>query len=243
MGIFDKFFGGGGAEVDVDQLKEIAQMEQELNRKNLYGLFSGWEYKQGEDGTWGQHQTLNPALQGGMDSLMSRMSSPSESYSSPSQLNQLLDARMANQFDRSGLTGGNAPDPSQYGPSSASQMQPQQGPGQQMMPGGNQMPAQPQGPQGPQGPGGGIGGMFGPGGGADAGMNDRRDMAQQGGFMSKMFGGGQPRPGMMDQIKGNYEPGQGAGTPMQNLSRALQGRPELEGADESPFSKMMGMFG
>ena len=91
MGIFDKLFGGGGAEVDVDQLKEIMQMEQDLNRKNQYGLFGGWEYKQGEDGTWGQHQTLNPALQGGMDSLMGRMSSPSESYSSPSQLNQLLD--------------------------------------------------------------------------------------------------------------------------------------------------------
>jgi hypothetical protein len=52
-----------------------------------------------------------------------------------------------------------------------------------------------------------------------------------------------PRPGFMQQIKGDYEPGQGESTAMQNLSRALQGRPELEGADQSPYSQMKSMLG
>ena len=278
MGIFSSLLGGGGAEVDVDQLMEIMQMEQEMNRKNQYGLFGGWEQRQGEDGIWGQHQTINPALQGGLDDLMSRMGGgESEGYSSPSQLNQLLDARMANQFDRSGISQQNAPDPNQYGPSSSSQYgAPQQGPGQPMMPG--QAQPQPGGPQpGPQGPqpgggvgglgdmfgpgqkgqardmsmggpgmGGGIGGMFGAGGGADGSMAPQA--AEGAGMMQNMMAakgrGRQPRPGFMQQIKGNYEPGQGAGTPMQNLSRALQGRPELEQEESgpSPFQNMMGMF-
>jgi hypothetical protein len=125
MGILRKLFGGSisGGEVDWDELRKMMSYSAKLNRYDDTGLFSGSKWTENPDGSWAREQTINPALQGGLDRIMGRASGGmGDPYSAPSQFSQLLDAKMANQMQRHGIgQGGAAPDPSVYGPPSASQ--------------------------------------------------------------------------------------------------------------------------
>jgi len=71
-------------------------------------------------------------LQQGFDSLIYNANNQSQRYASPPQFASLLDAKMANQFDRHGITWGSGPDQDKYGPPSGNRMfgTPPQGPGQ-----------------------------------------------------------------------------------------------------------------
>jgi hypothetical protein len=126
MGILRTLFGGSvsGGKVDWDELRKMMEYQADLNRYTDVGLFGGSEWEEGEDGQWTRRQTINPALQSGLDRIMGRTApgGMGDPYSAPSQFSQLLDAKMANQMQRHGIgQGGAAPDPSVYGPPSASQ--------------------------------------------------------------------------------------------------------------------------
>ena len=191
MGILRDLFGGkvSGGKIDWDDLRKMMDYQADLNRFDNIGLFSGSEWSEGPDGKWTRQQTVNPALQAGLDRIMGRASNGmGDPYSAPSQFSQLLDAKMANQFQRHGLgQGGAAPDPATYGPPSASQpgrnphMSSSAPPAQQATPQQAQQPAPAPGGGGglfgalargananPQG-GGMLGGMFGAGGGGGGG--------------------------------------------------------------------------
>lgn len=133
MSLVDKLFGGlmgGGGQsqsVDWEQLAKIMKMSADMNRFNDVGVFGGTEWTEGADGKYTRQHIIPDALQGGVDNLMNRASNGfGERYSAPQQFSQLLDAKMANQMQRSGIgAGGAPPDPSMYGPPSA-QQQPMQ---------------------------------------------------------------------------------------------------------------------
>lgn len=153
--VFNKIFGGGKVKTDWEGLERYLNMQNDMGMKNNYGIFSDQTWEQGEDGRWGRRHTPNEALMPGLQSLMERYGSgPRERVSTmPSQLNQLLDARMAHQFDRMGMQYGQGPDQGQYGPPSGQMFQqPQPQPQPQPQQPGPQMQPQP----GPQ-QGGGMG--------------------------------------------------------------------------------------
>lgn len=126
MGLIDSLFGnllgGGGKQASPDwaQIEKLMQMEADLNRTNRQGIFGGWDWQENPDGSWTQYQTLAPGMQVGADRLLARATQGMGDYQSPSQFGSMLDAMMANQYDRLGLTGGNRPPTEQYGPPSAS---------------------------------------------------------------------------------------------------------------------------
>ena len=179
--LFGNNFGGGGqqAKPDWGQIEKLMKLETELNRTNRQGIFGGWDWTENPDGSWTQNQNLAPGMQAGADRLMNRAvgGEGMGNYQSPVQFSQMLDAAMANQMERRGMTPGyQTPEQAGYGPSSASQ-RPQQGPPPPQAGPPQQLPQPP--PQGPpqQGPG--------PGGDASVpqqggGMFDRLTAGQQG---------------------------------------------------------------
>jgi hypothetical protein len=107
-GIYKGLFGGaaGGGksnEADWDQIMKLMEMSADLNRYAQHGLFTNVDWAENPDGTWTQSQSVNPALQAGVDNLMAQMSSPISNYESPAQFSQMLDAKMANQMGRQGI--------------------------------------------------------------------------------------------------------------------------------------------
>lgn len=171
MGSLNKIFGGGKAQTDFRDLEKLMNLENEMNMRNKYGLFSNQEWREGEDGRMGMYQSVNPALQGGYEGLMSRMGSsdPYKGYSSPSWMNDLLESRGAHQFERMNM----------------------QMPGQ--MPPGSPMAGQL--PAGPMPPG--AGGPM-PPGAAPGPMPPGASMPGRGGMMGSIMGSGMtPTP---DQV-------------------------------------------
>jgi hypothetical protein len=173
MSILRKLFGGSisGGEVDWDELRKMMSYSAMLNRYDDTGLFSGSKWTENEDGSWAREQTINPALEGALERIMGRASGGmGDPYSAPSQFSQMLDAKMANQMQRHGIgQGGAAPDPSVYGPPSASQ------PGRNPFMQQSAPPPMQESPQQTQpAPGGGGGlqsALFGGGGGGGGGIN------------------------------------------------------------------------
>ena len=103
--LFGGAAGGGKAnKPDWDAIMRLMELEQELNRTNRQGIFGGWNWEEGPDGTWTQQQTLAPGMQQGADRLMARSQGQGfDPYTSPDQFSQLLDAKMANQMGRHGI--------------------------------------------------------------------------------------------------------------------------------------------
>jgi hypothetical protein len=179
-------FGGSvsGGEIDWSELQKVMDYSAQLNRYNDTGLFTGSEWDEGPDGTWSRRQTVNPALQPGLDRIMARATGQGwgDPYQMPSQFSQLLDAKMANQFDRHGLGGGATPDPSTYGMPSAQQ------------PGRTPMPSSPPPAPVPQT-------QAGQGGGAPSGISQMAAQmgAQMGPLAALAQGGGGGRQGGVSQ--------------------------------------------
>jgi hypothetical protein len=118
MGWFSKLFGGDSRDPDWEAIERLMERDAELNRTDRQGVFTGWNWNQNQDGTWGQTQSVAPGMQGGVDRLMSRSQGQGmDPYQSSPQFSQLLDARMANQMDRSGI-GAQGQAPQGYGPPS-----------------------------------------------------------------------------------------------------------------------------
>ena len=144
MGFLTKLLGGGKTQFNLDDFLEQIEAQKDADRFDKIGLFSNttWDEDKGVN-----THTVNPALQGGLDSMMERFGGNQfERRDTPSQLKDLLNKRMQYQMDR---------------------MQPQgppQGamPGQLPMPPGQGMPPQmgpmPPGPSGGP-PGTGVGQM------------------------------------------------------------------------------------
>jgi len=97
--------GGKGKsnQADWGQIERLMELQADLNRYGQQGLFTSSDWTENPDGTWDQSTSVNPAMQGAMDTLMSRASGPQEQYSSPAQFSQMLDAKMANQMGRQNL--------------------------------------------------------------------------------------------------------------------------------------------
>ena len=160
MGNFlSDLFGGGKAKTNWKAMERSMEMMEDMNRTNKYGLFSNQVWKEGEDGRMGMHHELDPSMEGAMQGFKDRFGSGDlyEGYSSPSWMNDLMESRGANQFERL-----NQPMPGQGGPPGL--------PGAPGIgPGGNEPVGPPPGPPpmggnpGPMPPGqGGPPGMGGP---------------------------------------------------------------------------------
>ena len=121
--------GGKSNPADWDQIKQLMELTADLNRYGQHGMFTSTDWTEGEDGRWTQTQSANPALQAGVDQLMQSMSSPAQQWSAPSQFNEMLDAKMANQMGRQGiLNEGQQRQPQDFGQQVAQQ------PGRQQTP-------------------------------------------------------------------------------------------------------------
>ena len=185
----NKLFGGGKMQTNFKDLEKFYKLQDEMNKKNKEGIFSSFIW----DGDT-QRQVANPLLQGGIDSLMGRMgsSSPYEGYSSPSGMNELLQSRMAHQFERMNQQPPQqAPQP---GPGDGASIQPVPGPGGPMPP-GQAGPMPPGGGPGPMPPGGGPGPMPPGMGGGGPPMGGRPMYPGMGPGGPRMAQGGPPQMG------------------------------------------------
>ena len=121
-GIMDLAFGGAPSTKDSMSKEDIAWlMDQGLtaNRTDKQGLFGGWDWTQGDDGRWTQTESVNSALQPGIEKLMGKISGDQKPYESPEQFNVLLDSLMNKKMQNHGQ------DPSGYAPSRKPYEQPQ----------------------------------------------------------------------------------------------------------------------
>ena len=96
---------GSEGEIDWDELRKMVEFQEDINKTDRTGVFSGWEWERDSEGNPlnRQVQTINPAFQGAVDRLGANAGAPADPYTSPSQFSQLLDAKMANQMDRHGI--------------------------------------------------------------------------------------------------------------------------------------------
>jgi len=122
-GIFGAFGGGGGGggEPNWEDIARLMELDTTLNRTDRTGIFSSWEWEEGEDGTFNQVQKLAPGMQQGADRLMARASGGMgfEPYQSPEQFALLQDAKSANMMDRHNVPGWGIKMPDEgYGPRS-----------------------------------------------------------------------------------------------------------------------------
>lgn len=164
-GAIGDLFGGGKTKTNFNDLERFFKLQDEMSQKDQHGLFSSKVWRDGA-----QYHEVDPALEAGKNSLMERMSSPYEGYSSPSGLQGLLDSRMKHQYERmnmqapqpelgqpGGMPGSQGPSqlpaqpaqPQPMPPGGQGPMPPGAGPGPQ--PGQGQLPQQ--GQMGPPGPG------------------------------------------------------------------------------------------
>lgn len=149
-GLIEGIFGGrdgGGKAPDWQQIEKLMKMSLDANRFDQQGLFSNTTWKEGPDGKWARSQSVNPALQGGMDRLMGRAGGAGMGL--PSQMNDIMNAKMINQMQRQGIQAGGPPDQGDYGAPVQDQMNPEYAPTQPQP-----LPPPPQ--AGPGGPGGGY---------------------------------------------------------------------------------------
>lgn len=98
-GLTDILFGKPKApKADFAEIEKLMKLETELNRTNQHGIFGGWDWSQGPNG-WTQTQSVNPALQPGVDSFMGRVAQGSNSP----ELQQLMQARFASMMNNQGV--------------------------------------------------------------------------------------------------------------------------------------------
>jgi hypothetical protein len=102
--IWDIILGSEG-EIDWDELRKMMQLQDEMNKTDRTGVFTGWEWERDAEGNPlnRQIQTINPAFQDAVNRLGMNAGKPADPYTSPSQFDQMLDAKMANQMDRQGI--------------------------------------------------------------------------------------------------------------------------------------------
>lgn len=255
MGFLKEGFGGGKNKTNWKALERQMQMENEMNMRDKFGLFSNQVWKKGEDGRYGMHHEVNPGMQGGMDRLMERFGSgnPYEGYSGPSGMQELLDSRMKHQFERmnmqapqpqlgqaGGMPGSMGPSPAgPPGPPPAAQMPgpmpPGAGPGP-MPPGqGGPMPPGAQNPQ--LGQAGGMPGSMGP-----SPQGPGPQGPPQGPGMAAMMGGSQAPPqwAQNQRFQGGLMGGGEAMIDTIARNRALGEGEEKESVMKNMFSALMG---
>ena len=133
-------------------------MDQALtaNRTNKQGLFGGWDWNQGADGTWTQTESINPALMPGIERLLGSATQAPEEYKNP--FGALAESMLAERHSRRGMEAPQMPQNATFSAPGPVPFQQAGNPAQQQ-PGPPMMP-----------PGGGSGGGGGrpphPGGGA-----------------------------------------------------------------------------
>ena len=99
------FLLGSEGEIDWDELRKMMDFQNEINKTDRTGMFTGWEWERDAEGNPlnRQVQTVNPAFQDAVNRLGYNAGKPADPYSAPSQFDQMLDAKMANQMDRQGI--------------------------------------------------------------------------------------------------------------------------------------------
>lgn len=177
------WFGGGKTKTNFKDLMKAMELENEMNMRNKYGLFSNQVWEEGEDGRMGMRHTVNEGLQPGMDSLMERMgggtmfADSAGARETPSQLKQLMNSRMEHQLNRVGQSSQRPPLPGAPG----------------IGPGGGMPPGMPPGmlPPPPGEPPGGMPPMMQrpPQGGGGMAMEQQGQMPGRGGMFGQMMGG------------------------------------------------------
>jgi hypothetical protein len=105
VGWITDFLLGSEGEIDWDELAKMVNLQSDINKTDRSGVFTGYEWERDENGKAGnrQVQTINPAFQGAVDRLGFNAGKSEDPYTSPSQFDQMLDAKMNNQMNRQGL--------------------------------------------------------------------------------------------------------------------------------------------
>lgn len=97
--ITDLVFGKAEApEADFDEILKLLETQDRFNNPNIRGLFGGWEQQIGPDGRLVQTQTINPAMQPGLDAFIGRFN---EGTADP-QLEALKNARFEAMMNQRG---------------------------------------------------------------------------------------------------------------------------------------------